>query len=155
MAIDALLKEHLWAETEQIIEALENTSDRLREISLLLFNAVPHYNWVGFYMVGNQPRELVLGPYVGAATEHTHIPFGRGICGQVAEGKQTMVIQDVNTQDNYLACSLDVQSEIVVPILKGDEFIGELDIDSHDLAPFNADDSRLLEGICQRLAKVL
>jgi GAF domain-containing protein len=85
---------------------------------------------------------------VGAPTDHVFIPFGTGICGQAAETLETFVIDDVTAQSNYLACSLDVKSEIVVPIMKGDEFIGELDIDSHLPARFGKDDQAVMEEIC-------
>lgn len=118
----------------------------------LLKSEIPHYDWVGFYILDSQKDMLVLGPYKGAPTDHTHIPVGRGICGQVAASRQTMTIQDVTQQDNYLACSLDVQSEIVVPILKNGVFVAEIDIDSHAFAPFTAEDEMLLGAIAEELS---
>jgi GAF domain-containing protein len=119
----------------------------------LLEAEVPHYDWVGFYLVDPAaPRELVLGPYVGAPTEHTRIPFGQGICGQAADTETTFIVQDVSQETNYLSCSPDVQSEIVLPIMKADKVIGELDIDSHALAPFTDVDRALLERICDQVA---
>ncbi len=131
----------------------DDVTDTLQKVCVILSERIPYYNWVGFYLVdAENAGELVLGPYVGAPTDHTRIPFGRGICGQAAERKATFVVQDVHQEDNYLACSLEVQSEIVVPIMKGDRVIGELDIDSHELAPFSEVDRRFLEQICHRLA---
>jgi GAF domain-containing protein len=120
----------------------------------LLKSEIPHYDWVGFYLLDPQNDMLVLGPYVGAPTDHTRIPVGKGICGQVAASGQTMTIQDVTQQDNYLACSLDVQSEIVVPILKNGVFVAEIDIDSHAYAPFTTEDEQLLEAIAEQLAEI-
>jgi len=127
--------------------------EKLAAICRLLHDEVPHYDWVGFYRVDPaSPRALVLGPYVGASTDHTRIPFGRGICGRVAENPVTLVIQDVSEETNYLSCSIDVRSEIVVPILDGGSFVAQLDIDSHRLAPFTPADRALLESICEALA---
>ena len=126
----------------------------LTKTTQLLHSEVSHYNWVGFYLLDAQKNELVLGPFTGAPTDHTHIPVGKGICGQVAESKKTMIVQDVTEQDNYLACSLDVQSEIVVPILKNGLFVAEIDIDSHAFAPFTKQDELLLNKIALQLAEL-
>ena len=117
----------------------------------LLRSEIPHYDWVGFYILDSEGRTLVLGPYKGKPTEHTHIPVGKGVCGQVAESKQTMIVQDVTQQNNYIACSLDVQSEIVVPILKNGDFVAEIDIDSHAYAPFSDGDEQFLKAISREL----
>lgn len=124
--------------------------DLLLQICQLLKKRIYHYDWVGFYILEN--GELILGPYAGKPTEHTRIAIGKGICGQVAENGQTRVVQDVSQEDNYLSCSIDVQSEIVVPILKNGQFVAELDIDSHSPAPFTADDRLFLEQVCSLLA---
>ena len=118
----------------------------------LLKREIAHYDWVGFYLLDPEKKMLVLGPYRGAPTEHTHIPVGRGICGQVAESWQTMTIQDVTQQDNYLACSMDVRSEIVVPILRDGIFVAQIDIDSHAYAPFSSEDEQFLAAISTQLA---
>ena len=119
----------------------------------LLKSEIPHYDWVGFYMLDSTNNVLVLGPFAGKPTEHTHIPVGKGICGQVAEHKQSMIVQDVSEQSNYIACSLDVQSEIVVPILKNGIFVAEIDIDSHSYAPFSKEDEHFLSAISEQLAE--
>lgn len=97
---------------------------------------------------------LELGPYVGEATDHTRIPFGKGICGQAADTLKTFVVQDVNKANNYLACSIHVKSEIVVPILKGEQFVGELDIDSHTKDAISPELQTLCEEICKSLAPI-
>jgi L-methionine (R)-S-oxide reductase len=124
----------------------------LLETSELLRSEIPHYDWVGFYLFDKPNNMLVLGPYTGKATEHTHIPVGKGICGQVAENRRSMIVQDVTQQDNYIACSVDVQSEIVVPILKNGLFVAEIDIDSHAYAPFSNEDEQFLSAIAAELA---
>lgn len=101
-----------------------------------------------------QKKELKLSEYVGKPTEHTHIPFGKGICGQVALSNKNFVVQDVQEQDNYISCGIDVKSEIVVPIFQHGKNIGQIDIDSHDLSPFSEEDERLLEVICDEVSKL-
>ena len=134
----------------------DERDETLERICGLLKNEVPHYNWVGFYLVDpDAKRELVLGPYVGAPTDHTRIPFGKGICGQAAATETTFIVQDITLETNYLSCSPDVRSEIVVPILKGDRVVGELDIDSHALAPFTDGDQAFLDAVCARVAPLL
>lgn len=123
--------------------------DLLLQICALLKQEVYHYDWVGFYILDENKNELVLGPFVGKPTEHTHIPVGKGICGQVAASGETMVVQDVTQVENYISCGLDVQSEIVVPVMKKGKFVAELDIDSHSPAPFTADDNKFLSQICE------
>lgn len=136
----------------EIKEDKGNSDILLLKTAELLKSEIPHYDWVGFYLLDPLDSMLVLGPFKGAPTEHTRIPAGRGICGQVAASGRTMVIQDVSQQDNYLACSLDVQSEIVVPILKNGVFVAEIDIDSHAYAPFTTEDEKLLEAIAEELS---
>ncbi|MFV0553454.1 MAG: GAF domain-containing protein [Mangrovibacterium sp.] len=124
----------------------ENKPRLLLDICTLLKERIYHYDWVGFYILRN--GELVLGDFAGKPTPHTHIAVGKGVCGQVASNKNTMIVQDVSQIDNYISCGLDVQSEIVVPILKNSDFVAELDIDSHSPAPFTADDKLFLEEVC-------
>lgn len=116
---------------------------------------VSHYNWTGFYFMNDEKQQLEIGPYIGAYTDHTVIPYGRGICGQVAVSGKTFEVPDVHAQDNYLACSLATKSEIVVPIYKGDNLIGQIDIDSHELDPFTQEDHNLLEAVANFVAQRL
>lgn len=138
----------------KILSAKKGRNEILKSICVLLQNEVEHYNWVGFYFLDKARNELVLGPYAGAATDHTNIQIGRGICGQVAETKQTRIIQDVSKEDNYLSCSINVKSEIVIPIMKDGEFIAELDIDSHFHSPFSDDDREFLEKVGSCVAEL-
>lgn len=130
-----------------------NSEDLLFKICELLKKEVYHYDWVGFYILDPAKNELVLGPFVGKPTQHTHIAIGKGICGQVAESGETMVVQDVTQVDNYISCGLEVQSEIVVPVLKEGRFVAEIDIDSHSPAPFTDEDSKFLNALCRLLSK--
>ena len=137
-----------------IVDGPLERNEKLQAICELLHDSVDYYDWVGFYLVDAPKAELVLGPFAGEPTEHVRIPFGRGICGQAAERKETFTVQDVSKESNYLACSPRVQSEIVVPILKDGQVVGELDIDSHVLSPFGREDVELLEGICSLVSKL-
>ena len=129
-------------------------NEKLFEICALLKNNIEHYNWVGFYFRNGEKEELLLGPYVGAPTDHTIIPFGKGICGQVAVSNQNFVVPDVAAQENYIACSFTVKSEIVVPLFVNGANIGQIDIDSHVLNPFSEEDERFLEFVNQEIAKL-
>jgi GAF domain-containing protein len=145
--------------TKRISEALKGVEDRdekLRTVCRLLKDSVPHYNWVGFYIVDEERRnELVLGPFEGEHTEHTRIPFGRGICGQAAQLERTVLVQDVSKEKNYLSCSTNVKSEIVVPIFKNKKVVGELDIDSHFTSPFTKQDETFLKKVSEMVSRIL
>lgn len=138
-----------------IIDSAISTEDRLRKICQLLSDEVEYYNWVGFYFKNGDKNELKLGPYVGAPTDHTIIPYGKGICGQVAESNETFVVPDVYAQDNYLACSIETKAEIVIPIFKNGENIGQIDIDSHTIDPFTEEDIKLLDYVCIRVSEII
>ena len=145
----------LKSKVSELIEKSCTTEDTLMYICELLKSNVPHYDWVGFYFRNGQKKELILGPYAGTPTEHTTIPFGKGICGQVAVSNQNFVVPDVQAQDNYIACSLTVKSEIVIPIFVNGENIGQIDIDSKTLNPFTKADEVFLEFICTKVASML
>ena len=146
----------LYDKVKKIIEEEQDIEKRLGMICDLLREEISYYDWVGFYLVDETKRnELVLGPYSGAPTDHTRIPFGKGICGQAADTGETFVVPDVSKETNYLSCSSAVRSEIVVPIFKNGEIIGELDIDSHEIDPFTGEDREFLERICGLLGEVL
>ncbi|MDZ7337480.1 MAG: carboxymuconolactone decarboxylase family protein [candidate division KSB1 bacterium] len=134
-----------------IVQWPSGREQKLQVICTMLKEQVRHFDWVGFYLVEGSSDWLVLGPFAGAPTEHVRIPFGKGVCGQAAAQRRTVVVQDVSKEENYLACSLEVKSEIVVPLMKGEQVLGELDIDSHTLAAFTEEDRRFLEEVCQVL----
>lgn len=146
---------HLLSNVHEIVAQDTPQEAALAAICELLAREVPHYDWVGFYLVDpERPQELVLGPFEGAPTEHTRINFGQGICGQAAATELTFVVQDVSQETNYLSCSPHVRSEIVVPIFKEGAVVGELDIDSHELAPFTDADQAFLEAVCAEVARL-
>ncbi len=135
------------------LNQIEKIEDFLYGICELLNTEKPTYNWVGFYFKNGQKNELKLGPYVGLETDHTIIPFGKGICGQVALSNETFVVPDVMAQDNYLSCNFNVKSEIVVPIFVHGQNIGQIDIDSNTLNAFEDDDQILLKKIVETIGK--
>ena len=128
--------------------------EKLQNICQFLSDSISYYSWVGFYFANHETQTLHLGPYVGAETDHTVIPFGKGICGQVAVSNNNFVVPDVAAQDNYIACSFTVKSEIVVPLFVNGENIGQIDIDSHVIDPFTEEDERFLEFVNQEIAKL-
>lgn len=138
-----------------ILESPQETNVKLLKVCQLLDREISYYNWTGFYFKNGDKDELALGPYVGAVTDHIIIPFGKGICGQVAVSGETFVVPDVHAQDNYLSCSIDTKAEIVVPIFKDGENIGQIDIDSHEKDPFTKEDEEMLKWLCEEVAKVL
>ena len=140
----------------EILTPPEQTAEsRMQAICELLREKIEYYNWVGFYFRNGDREELKLGPFAGTPTDHTIIPFGKGICGQVAVSNENFVVPDVTAQDNYIACSLTVKSEIVVPLFKNGENIGQIDIDSEALDPFTAEDERFLEAVNRMVAEIL
>lgn len=147
-------QQELAKELTTIAESADAVEDLMSIIVGRLQERLGHYDWVGFYMmekggIGEDPV-LVLGPYVGAVTQHKRIPLNRGICGAAASTGRTQVIDDVSKDPRYLACSIETKSEIVVPITVKGEVVGELDIDSHTAAAFQPDDRQLVEH-CARL----
>ena len=141
---------------ERIRQQLTAISDRgaaMTTVVATLKEAMPHYTWVGIYLLEGQ--DLVLGPYLGKPSPHTRIPLGRGICGAAATERTTIVVDDVNSDPRYLACSIETRSEIVVPILRGDVVLGEIDIDSDAEAAFGNIDRELLESVAAILSEKL
>ena len=136
-----------------VTTATTSSEEKLLQICHLLKDNIDYYDWVGFYFRNGNKEELVLGPYVGEATDHTVIPFGKGICGQVAVSNKNFVVPDVMAQDNYIACSISVKSEIVIPLFVNGENIGQIDIDSSTIDPFTEADERFLEFVNAEIAK--
>jgi L-methionine (R)-S-oxide reductase len=137
-----------------IRQQIGNETDAARAMALVvgtLKERMANYHWVGIYLLDG--NELVLGPFEGRPSPHTHIPLGRGICGAAAAEKATIIVDDVNADSRYLACRIETRSEIVVPIMKGGEVLGEIDVDSDRPAAFGADDQKMLEAVAALLAE--
>ncbi len=132
------------------VAAAPNPDSAMQQAVRLLKDGIPHYTWVGIYVL--EGDELVLGPFLGKPSPHTRIPLGRGICGAAATEKATIVVDDVNADPRYLACSIETRSEIVVPIMRDGDVFGEIDIDSDQPAAFGAADRALLEPVAALLA---
>jgi L-methionine (R)-S-oxide reductase len=147
--------ESIKSKIENIISSKTSLEEKLQAICDLLESEISHYDWVGFYFKNGDKNELKLAQYTGEETEHTIIPFGKGICGQVALSNKNFVVQDVSEQENYISCGWKVKSEIVIPIFVNEENIGQIDIDSHTANIFNSDDEELLEFTCRKIAKIL
>jgi GAF domain-containing protein len=121
--------------------------DVLRQTVELLRQNKPAWNWVGVYiLVGDV---LLIGPYVGKPTDHVRIEVGVGVCGTAVAENSNIIVDDVRARDNYLACSLETRSEVVVLIRDGYEVLGQFDIDSDEVATFRQDDEALLEALAQ------
>jgi L-methionine (R)-S-oxide reductase len=145
----------LFDEIKSNIKLTQDKTEVMQIVCDTLFDYMPYYNWVGFYLVDeNNSNQLLLGPYIGDPTEHVTISFGVGICGQAALTQKTLLVNDVTRETNYLSCNPFVKSEIVVPIFKDGKFVGELDIDSHTNKAFTDNDRIFLERICQLTSHV-
>jgi GAF domain-containing protein len=140
-------------QSENILKTLSSSplsGAPLRKLAMELLDGLPSYNWSGIYRL--EGETLVLDEYVGAATDHTRIPVGRGVCGTAVAENRNQVIEDVRELTNYLACSTQTRSEIVVLIRNGEEILGQIDIDGHAVGAFDASDEALLEEISSILA---
>jgi L-methionine (R)-S-oxide reductase len=135
------------------LQAMASTAPSLHELQKGIVTAIadqlPGYDWVGFYMLDPDDREtLLLGPFVGEPA-HLCISITEGICGAAASSGKTVVVDDVNADSRYLACSLQTKSEIVVPIYAQGKVVGEIDIDSHAPAAFASVDRKFLEEVAR------
>jgi L-methionine (R)-S-oxide reductase len=142
---------------ESLAKSSASTDAFMKGIVALLHEKLTRYNWVGFYMLEKEDDHdvLVLGPFKGSMTPHTRIPLYQGICGAAASTGKTIVVDDVNADSRYLACSLETRSEIVVPVFVHGKIAGELDIDSHFLAAFGPEDRKLCEYAATLLGKFI
>jgi GAF domain-containing protein len=144
---------HTAQQVDDIVNQVAAAPDRqtaMERAVAALKAACSHYSWVGIYLMDGD--ELVLGPFLGKPSPHTRIPLNRGICGAAASQKATIIVDDVNSDPRYLACSLETKSEIVVPIMRGTEVLGEIDIDSDQRAAFTAADRALLERVAAAIS---
>ena len=135
-----------------VILSPKSTNEKQQIICDFLKNEVPYYDWVGFYFKNGDKEELKLAEFAWEPTEHSIIPFGKGICCQVAITNENFVVQDVSEQTNYISCGWKVKSEIVIPIMVRNKNIGQIDIDSHTSNPFSNADEELLMYVCNKVA---
>lgn len=120
----------------------------LANAAALLFHGLPQLNWAGFYLLKN--GELVVGPFQGKPA-CVRIAIGKGVCGTAAQRRTSLIVPDVHQFPGHIACDSASNSEIVVPMIRGNELIGVLDIDSPSFARFDDEDRRGLEGIVAQL----
>lgn len=143
------------AVSESILTAVQTselTGRELREFAMTQLSELPNYNWSGIYRL--EGDTLVLDAYVGAETDHTHIPVGRGVCGTAVAENANQVIADVRELSNYLSCSVQTRSEIVVLIHAADgSILGQIDIDGHTVGAFDASDEEFLSALGELLAR--
>jgi L-methionine (R)-S-oxide reductase len=142
------------SDTNLILNALEATENRgaeLRHEAMRLLSNIEGYDWCGIYRL--EGSDLELDQYVGEPTEHTRIPIGQGVCGTAVAENSNQVIKDVREIDNYISCSLDTRSEIVVLIHLDGEILGQIDIDSRQVGKFAREDEHFLEQMATVLAK--
>ncbi len=123
-----------------------NLDDSLNFICEFLQKNIKGYDWVGYYFHNNK-NQLILKKYFGLKTDHTVIPFGKGICGQTAESNTHIIVDNVNNEENYISCNINVKSEIVVPLFSNNINIGQIDIDSNTLSRFTLADLKFLKKI--------
>jgi L-methionine (R)-S-oxide reductase len=133
----------LWVEDFPLFSNLAN-------ISALLKLCLPRTNWVGFYLCEEAQKRLVLGPFQGMPA-CTHIGLGKGVCGAAVREKRTQLVPDVHLFPGHIACDGSSLSEIVVPILRADDALGVLDVDSAEKSRFDSTDQSFLEEIVSAL----
>ena len=137
------------AKIQQLLTKDELTvTQGLTAICEVLQKKLKNYDWVGFYFSDFKDQMLYLKAFAGTPTNHTSIPFGKGICGQVALSNKNFLVPEVTAEDNYIACSLDVRSELVVPLFFNGKNIGQIDVDSNIPDRFSNKDVNLLRNIC-------
>ncbi|MBN1150620.1 GAF domain-containing protein [candidate division WOR-3 bacterium] len=138
-------------EIQKIIASSIETNEKLDKVCALLCENFNHYDWTGFYLA-TPDGSLKLGPFRGEPTEHKVIPRGKGVCGRALENKETVVVENVKFEENYLSCSPMVKSEIVVPVYKKGKIVAEIDIDSHKENAFKQEDKTFLEEVAQKIS---
>lgn len=133
------------------LEVSPATGAPFRRRAMEMLSELRGYNWSGIYRL--EGDTLVLDEYVGAETDHTHIPVGRGVCGTAVAEDKNQVIDDVRELTNYLACSTQTRSEIVVLIRRDGQVLGQIDIDGHSVGAFDKSDEEFLERVADQIAK--
>ena len=147
---DILLKE-----IKLYLKTSSSFDESLKWICNLLKKRVEKYHWVGYYMNDEKNKRLVLKCFSGKPTSHKIIPYGKGVCGQVANKKKTIIVDDVESEENYISCNIDVKSEIVVPLFLNNIIMGQIDIDSNFPSAFNSHDELFLIEINSLVSKLL
>jgi len=142
----------LLAQARALVHGEADRIANAANLSALIYNALPQLNWAGFYFYDG--KELVVGPFQGLPA-CVRIPLTKGVCGAAASTRQTQRIEDVDAFPGHIACDSASRSELVVPLVRNDQLVGVLDIDSPVLARFDADDQLGLEAIAQVFVEAL
>ncbi len=124
----------------------------MANVAALLWQFVPRLNWAGFYRMVD--GELVLGPFQGKAA-CIRIPLGQGVCGAAAQSRETQLVEDVHAFPGHIACDGASQSELVVPVLRDGQVIAVIDLDSPELARFDAEDAQGIEALAAAISRVI
>lgn len=147
-------------EAKELVKELQGMRDDgflsdalLRRAVVRLRENDDRFDWVGVYLLDEDENQLWLHNYLGSATEHARIPVGTGVCGAAVAEKSNRIVADVTEEENYLACSPDVKSELVVLIRAGDQVFGEIDIDSETADAFTEDDEDAIQAVADKLAE--
>jgi GAF domain-containing protein len=134
----------LAAQLRALVEGEDDFIANAANFSALLFHTLPDLNWAGLYLL--KGGELVLGPFQGRPA-CVRIPLGSGVCGTAAAARRTVVVENVHEFPGHIACDSASNSEVVVPLLKGGELLGVLDLDSPSLGRFDEEDAEGLEEL--------
>jgi GAF domain-containing protein len=132
---------------------VEVANAALRAAVESLHRAFPRHSWTGIYFLHGD--DLVLGPFVGPPTQHVRIPRGRGLCGRAVREETDLNVGDVASQPEYLACSADVRSELIVLVRDRGEIIGQIDIDSREAGAFPPDHERAVRAVAEAIAPLV
>lgn len=138
----------LLSQLTALLEGETNVLANLANASALLRQALPNTVFAGFYLFDG--AELILGPFQGGVS-CVHIALGKGVCGEAAERRETLIVEDVTRHTNYIACDSAAMSEIVVPLVKEGRLLGVLDLDSYQKADYDELDSKYLQAFVQLL----
>lgn len=142
----------LLLQAQALMHGEHNRIANAANLSALVYHALPDLNWVGFYF--HDGRELVVGPFQGKPA-CVRIALGRGVCGTAAATRRTQLVPDVEAFPGHIPCDSASRSELVVPLLRGDELVGVFDLDSPVPARFDADDQRGLEALATAFLETL
>jgi len=151
--LDDIYRARIIETADDFIKTASNARSAMEAVVGLLYASIPHYDWVGIYLLDRE-NMLSLGPYRGDPSPHDRIRVEDGICGAAVREKQTIIVDDVNADPRYLACSIGTKSEIVVPIIKGGKVKGEIDIDSDKSKAFTENDKAMLEAVASKLSEL-
>lgn len=141
------------AKIQEAIAEVPDFDSACEKVVALLNHELPTYTGVYIYMLDGD--SLRLTHFVGRPTEHTRIPIDKGICGAAVREAATVIVDDVRSDPRYIACSIETKSEIVTPIFKNGEVIGEIDVDSDAPRAFTQEDREMLERVAAMMAEKL